>query len=234
MKFDVVLLSGGMATRMRPITETIPKAMIEIKGKPFIDYQLKLLSSKGINKVVICVGYLSHAIEAYVGNGSQYGMQVDYSYDGETLLGTGGAVKKALNLLNDPFFVLYGDSYLPINFKEIQDYYLHQDKPALMTVYKNSNAFDTSNVIFRNENLLHYSKKTKLIGMDYIDYGLGILRKELFSKYPDNHAFDLAEIYEDLSIQGKLAGFEVTERFFEIGSLQGLEDFNQYITRQHE
>ncbi|MBF0511044.1 MAG: nucleotidyltransferase family protein [Candidatus Omnitrophica bacterium] len=225
----VVILAGGLATRLRPMTETIPKAMLSLAEEPFIAHQLRLLKANGITHVVLCCGYLGEQIEEFVGDGKKFGLSVSYSYDGDKLLGTGGAIKKALPFLGDVFFVMYGDSYLPVNFKNVYDYFIHgQVCLGLMTVLNNKNAWDNSNIVFEANSIVVYDKKQQIKGMDYIDYGLGLLRKEAFnSVYGD--VFDLSVIYQDIIAQKKMAGYEVFERFYEIGSPAGLAETENYI-----
>jgi len=227
---SVVLLAGGVATRLRPITETIPKALLTVAGEPFIAHQLLLLQKNGIKKVVICSGYLSNQIEGFVGDGSRFGLSVTFSVDGEKLLGTGGAIKKALPLLGEEFFVLYGDSYLTVNFKHVYESFLTSSTSlGLMTVFKNLNAWDNSNIVFEGGQIVVYDKKNKIKGMDYIDYGLGILKKRAFDKMADRDVFDLSEIYQGIISKKLMCGYEAPERFYEIGSLSGLAETEQYI-----
>ena len=227
---SVVLLAGGVATRLRPITETIPKALLTVAEEPFIAHQLRLLSKNGIKKVVICSGYLSNQIENFVGDGSKFGLSITFSIDGERLLGTGGTIKKALPLLEEEFFVMYGDSYLTVNFKDIYDSFLpHTTSLGLMTVFKNHNAWDNSNIVFEGGHIVVYDKKNKIKGMDYIDYGLGILKKRAFDAMADKEVFDLSTIYQDIILKKLMCGYEVSERFYEIGSLSGLAETEKYI-----
>ena len=226
----VVLLSGGLATRMRDYTEKIPKAMIDIEGKPFIHWQLTLLRQQGVERVMLCVGYLGELIEAYVGDGNRYGLRLTYFYDGDRLMGTGGAIKKIEDFLPEAFFVLYGDSYLETPYKPVEDAFFKSDKQGLMTVYENRNLYDTSNVIFRDGRLVAYNKKDKSPDMRHIDYGLCILRKEVFSDFPAGEVFDLADVYEKLAKEEQLSGYEVFERFYEIGSYSGLEELTEKIS----
>lgn len=228
----VGILCGGLATRLRPITETVPKALIEIAGKPFISHQLEYLSSQGISNVVLCIGYLGEMIRNVVGNGSQWGLEVSYSFDGSRLLGTGGAIKKALPLLGGEFFVFYGDSYLPIEFNQIQEAFFLGKKLGLMTVLKNQNQWDTSNVFYENGILVEYNKANVRPEMQYIDYGLGILKASVFDKYSDQEMFDLSKVYNDLSLSGELQGHEIYERFYEIGSYQGIADTEEYLLKR--
>jgi N-acetyl-alpha-D-muramate 1-phosphate uridylyltransferase len=226
----VAILAGGLATRLRPITEKIPKALVEVAGKPFIYHQLEYLRKEGIKKIILCVGYLGEMIEKEVGDGSRFGLEISYSYDGDLPLGTGGAIKKALSLLGENFYVLYGDSFLPIHFKPVEDFYFMSKKPALMTIILNENKWDKSNVVCNEGIITEYNKKESHPQMKFIDYGLGILSKALFNSYKEEFFFDLADIYHQLSITGQLAGFEVSERFYEIGSRKGLEDTKLYLS----
>jgi NDP-sugar pyrophosphorylase family protein len=225
----VAILAGGLATRLRPITETIPKALVDVAGKPFIDRQLNYLRGQGIRRVVLCIGYLGEMIEAVVGNGARFGLEVTYSPDGPSLLGTGGALKKALPLLGDQFFVLYGDSFLPVEFNPVAQAYLASGLDALMTVLKNGDQWDKSNVLFSNGELLEYNKRAPRPDMAYIDYGLGVVSARVLDAYPAALPFDLADVYQALSMQGQLAGFEVHERFYEIGSHRGLKETEAYF-----
>jgi N-acetyl-alpha-D-muramate 1-phosphate uridylyltransferase len=227
---QVVILAGGLATRMKPITEKTPKAMLDIDGRPFIYHQLNLLKKKGINRVILCVGFLGEMIENYVGDGTKFQLNVKYSYDGEKLLGTGGAIKKALKYLEDSFFIMYGDSYLDVDYGEIEATFLKAPRKGLMTVYRNDGKWDTSNVVFRNNEIQIYSKKERTEGMNYIDYGLGILKKTALRDFGTGTVFDLAYVYEKLAKEKQLMGYEVFERFYEIGSKEGLKELQQKIS----
>lgn len=230
--FPVAILAGGLATRLRPITEKIPKALIEVAGRPFIFRQLDYLRGQSIARVVLCTGYLGEQIEAAVGDGHVFGLDVCYSPDGPTLLGTGGALKRALPSLGERFFVLYGDSFLPCNFHEVQQAFVSSDRPALMTVLRNDDRWDKSNVLFRGGQIVEYNKRAPRPEMEYIDYGLGILSAEVLGGYPAGRPFDLAEVYHQLSLAGKLAGHEVHERFYEIGSHEGLTEAGIYFSKK--
>ena len=229
MTMPVAILAGGLSTRLRPITETIPKALVDVAGKPFVMRQLEYVQQQGIARVVLCLGHLGKQVEAVVGDGSAFGLQVRYSWDGPRLLGTGGALRKALPLLGEHFFVYYGDAYLPIDFRAIERDFLASGKPALMTVLKNSDQWDKSNVLFVDGRVAEYNKQAPGPEMAYIDYGLGVLSASVFENVPLNQPFDLADIYHELSIRGLLAGREVFERFYEIGSHKGLDETIQYF-----
>jgi NDP-sugar pyrophosphorylase family protein len=217
----LALLAGGLATRLRPITMTVPKSMVAVAGEPFIAHQLRLLAGQGIKEIVLCVGFLGEQLQEFVGDGSCFGCHVEYSYDGDKLKGTGGAIKQALSKLGDHFFIMYGDSYLPTAFAPIYDRFLDSGLQGLMSVYKNGNQWDKSNVEYRDGQVIRYDKRTPTPDMQYIDYGLGIVRAEVCAEW-QAESFDLALVYESLVARGQLAGFEVKERFFEIGSHEGL------------
>ena len=227
--WPVAILAGGLAKRLRPITETIPKALVTVAGTPFLTHQLRLLHSAGLRRIVICAGYLGEMIEAEIGDGTQCNLKVEYSFDGPRLLGTGGALKRALPLLGPSFFVLYGDSYLPIDYLGVARAFASENKEGMMTVYRNQGRWDVSNVQFEAGQILRYDKKERTPDMHYIDYGLGLLRATAFASWPENKPFDLEEVYRRLLSKGQLSGYEVTERFYEIGSAQGLAELNHFL-----
>jgi len=214
-----IILAGGLATRLKPITNTIPKALVSVAGKPFIYHQLELLNDNNINHVVLCLGHLGEMVESEVGN-KYKNITIEYSYDGPVLLGTGGAIKKAISNVGDSFGVLYGDSYLPINYTDVIKYYNRCDKYGLMTVYANDNKYDVSNVLFKYNNILKYSKTDLVPEMKHIDYGFSIFNKLIFESMPD--LFDLSKTMIQLIEKNQLAGYEVYNRFYEIGSFAGL------------
>lgn len=226
----VAVLAGGLATRLRPITENIPKVLVPVAGKPFLAHQLELLRRQGITRVVLCVGYLGEMVQREFGDGAGHGVHVEYSFDGPALLGTGGALKRALPKLGDTFFVLYGDSYLPTPFAPIADCFERSGKLGLMTVFRNEGKFDTSNVVFENGEILVYDKVQRRPDMQFIDYGLSLFRAAAFEKYPADRAFDLAGVMRDLVAAKQLAGYEVPERFYEIGSHAGLEELDRLLS----
>ena len=228
--YPVVILVGGVATRLRPITEKMPKALVEVGGQPFIAHQLNLLKSRGIRSVVISAWYKGDMIREFVGDGSRFGMNVLYVFDGESPLGTGGAIRKALPLLDKPFFVLYGDSYLPCNYPKIQSYFDHHRQPGLMTVYRNEGKWDTSNVEMNHGQIVRYDKNNRTTRMEYIDYGLGLFTPKVFASLPEGQPADLAEIYQKLVANHKLLAYEVKQRFYEIGTFEGLNELDQLLT----
>lgn len=228
----VAILAGGLATRLRPITEKIPKALVAVAGRPFIGWQLEYLARQGIRRVVLCTGYLGGQIEAFVGNGKNFGLDVLYSPDGPVLLGTGGALKQALPMLGDCFFVLYGDSFLPVDFGAVEMSFVASGQPALMTVLRNENRWDKSNVLFCGGRLMEYNKYSPRPDMEYIDYGLGVLSASALQGYEVGKPFELADVYHALSLQGRLAGYEAHERFYEIGSHGGLKETEIYLSER--
>jgi NDP-sugar pyrophosphorylase family protein len=230
--WPVAILAGGLATRLRPTTEKIPKALIPVAGQPFLAHQLRILQSAGIRKVVLCVGYRGEMIEQEFGDGRNFGVELSYSFDGPELLGTGGALKKALSMLGQSFLVLYGDSYLPIDYAAPARAFVASGKLGLMTVFRNEGRWDTSNVWFQDGAIKCYSKKERIPKMQHIDYGLGILDAKALAPWPDGKAFDLADVYRDLIARNELAGYEVEHRFYEIGSPEGLAELDAMLRSQ--
>lgn len=228
----IAILAGGLATRLRPVTEKIPKALIEVAGKPFIEHQLEYLKNQGISSVVLCIGHLGEMIEELVGDGSRWGLNVSYSHDGSVLLGTGGALKLAVPKLGKQFFILYGDSYLPINFAQVQTAFINSGQLGLMTILKNQNRWDKSNVQYEGGHLVQYNKEELSSKMQYIDYGLAVLQAKVLDSYSTNRPFDLSKVYNRLSLEKQLAGYEVFERFYEIGSHQGISEAEIYLLQR--
>ncbi|MEK0450792.1 MAG: hypothetical protein RL088_3060 [Verrucomicrobiota bacterium] len=223
----VAILAGGLATRLRPITETIPKSLVSVAGEPFLSHQLRLLKTQGITRVVLCIGHLGSMIESEYGSGGAWGIDIAYSHDGPQLLGTGGALRRALPLLGDAFFVLYGDSYLPVDFRAVEAAWRASGQPALMTVFRNEGAWDTSNVEFSGGRIVRYDKTERTASMRHIDYGLSIFTRSVFEE--TDGAFDLAGLQRGLVERGKMAGFEATHRFYEVGSHAGLADLESFL-----
>lgn len=228
----VAILCGGLATRLRPLTERLPKSLVKVADRPFIFHQLELLKIQGVERVVLCAGHLGQQIQAAVGDGRRFGLAVDYSFDGERLLGTGGAIIRALPLLGERFFVLNGDSYLRCSYPRIQSSYEFCGRLGLMTVLRNENQWDRSNVIFQNGEVIEYDKKRHRVEMTHIDFGLCVLSRAVFPAAQEPAWLDLADVCRELAGRGQLAGFEVAERFYEIGSAAGLRDTESYLSQQ--
>jgi MurNAc alpha-1-phosphate uridylyltransferase len=228
---DAALLAGGLATRLGSLAQDTPKALLEVGGRPFIDWQLEQVAAQGVQRVVLCLGHLAQAIEGHVGDGSRYGLQVRYSYDGPKALGTGGALRQALPLLSDPFYVLYADSWLQAPWAAMHQAYSLGDCDAVMSVLRNRGQWDSSNVQFEGGWVKAYSKKSPGPDFDCIDYGLNLFSAGslgLLSK----DVFDLGELQGLLAARGRLRGVEATERFYEIGTPEGLAQTRAFLTRR--
>jgi NDP-sugar pyrophosphorylase family protein len=226
---SAAILAGGLATRLRPLTETIPKSLIDVNGEPFIAHQLRLLRENQIERVVLCVGHLGEKIQEIIGDGARFDLQVEYSFDGPKLIGTAGALKCALPLLLDDFLVLYGDSYLDFDYQAAWRSFQASNKLSLMTVFANEGRWENSNVEYDGVRIISYDKQNAHGHMRYVDYGLGIFKKEAFGCVPTSQPYDLAQLYQDMLKQNQLAAFEVKNRFYEIGSVSGLQETRQYL-----
>jgi NDP-sugar pyrophosphorylase family protein len=227
----VAILAGGLATRLRPITSQVPKLLVEVAGEPFFSHQLRLLRGAGLTRIVLCVGYLGEKIVERYGDGSAWGVQIEYSFDGPKLLGTGGALIHARALLGDAFYVLYGDSYLPIDYQAVGRAFLASNQPGLMTVFENRGMYDGSNVWYAGGSIKVYDKKNRIPEMHHIDYGLGVLRADVLRAWPSDEVVDLADVYSRLVARSELAGYEVKQRFYEIGSPEGLRELDARLRR---
>ncbi|MDD2714773.1 MAG: nucleotidyltransferase family protein [Candidatus Wallbacteria bacterium] len=232
MSLPVAILAGGLATRLRPLTGQMPKSLIEVAGLPFIVHQLKLLRQNGLTEAVLCLGYLGEQIQAEIGDGQRLGMRITCIFDGPELLGTGGALRRALPSLGNAFFMLYGDCYLECDYQAIEKAFHEKGKLGLMTVFKNMNQWDNSNIVFENGRIVSYNKINRVPEMKHIDYGVSVLQAATLSDYPAGKPFDLVTVYQDLLSQNQLAGFEVYERFYEIGSPAGLEETRRHISEK--
>jgi len=225
----VAVLAGGLATRLRPATETIPKALIDINGEPFVAHQFRLLRRAGVERVVMCTGHLGDRIEDFLGDGSRFGLAVSYSADGPNLRGTAGAVRNALPMLGDRFLVLYGDSYLPCDYRAVEKAFLNSGQPGLMTVFQNQNQWEISNVEFSDGKIAAYDKRTPTAAMHYVDYGLSAFEASVFSGTQER---DLSNVFERLIDGQQLAGLEVKQRFYEVGSWEGIRALKIYLSSQ--
>jgi N-acetyl-alpha-D-muramate 1-phosphate uridylyltransferase len=226
---SLALLAGGKGTRLGPLTDQLPKSLVDVNGEPFIAHQLRLVGRQGITRVVICAGHFGEQIRAEIGDGTQFGLDVSYSWDGESLLGTAGALARALPLLPEAFFVMYGDSYLLCDYAAVETAFRQARKRALMTVYRNDNKFDRSNVEFEGNTLITYDKREQTQRMRHIDYGLAVLTRDALAEVPANVPSDLEGVYQALLARGELAGYEVSQRFFEIGSVAGLDELRAHL-----
>lgn len=231
MSLPVAILAGGLATRLRPLTKSIPKVLLDVAGKPFAIRQIELLSQHGFREIVFCLGFLGEQVQEALGDGKQWDVKLNYVFDGAQPLGTGGALRKALPLLGESFVVLYGDSYLEVDYEAIVQAFEVSGKQGLMTVFHNAGRWDRSNVLFQKGSILRYDKQLASPEMQHIDYGMGVLQASAVRKYPVDTALDLAAIYQDLLAKDELAGFEVEQRFYEIGSPAGLEETREYFSK---
>jgi len=229
MSLPVAILAGGLATRLHPATERLPKSLVDVAGKPFAVHQIELLSRHGLTEIVFLVGHLGELVCKALGDGSRWGVRLRYIFDGPKPLGTGGAIRHALPELGDAFFVLYGDSYLLCDFGAIERSFVAGESKGLMTVCANEGRWDRSNVLFANGRIVSYDKERPTAEMRHIDYGLGAFRSGAFAGRHDGEAFDLAVVYQELLSTHSLTGVEVLERFYEIGSRAGLEETRRYL-----
>jgi NDP-sugar pyrophosphorylase family protein len=226
----IAVLAGGLAKRMRPLTERLPKALLEVAGEPFIAHQLRLFAREGIADVKLLVGHDREQIARFVGNGGRFGVKVEYVADGPMLLGTGGAVRHALDRLAPEFLVTYCDSWLDAPYAPVVEAFRASGQHALMCIYRNDNRWDASNVEFNNATIRRYSKRIRVPEMHHIDWGLGMLQASAVAAWPVAEPWDLAELYEELSNAGRLAGYEMRRRFYEIGSFDGLAETDRLLS----
>ena len=227
----VAILAGGLATRLGAVAAQKPKALVEVAGRPFVDHQLALLQRRGVRRVVLLVGHLGDEIERHVGDGRRFGLQARVLHDGPELLGTGGALRRAAALLGPLFFVLYGDSLADVDYAALLRA-LPEEAEGLMTVLRNEGRWDASNVVFEGGRLLRYDKRARVPEMRHVDYGVGLLRARALERLPAAGPSDLAELYTALAAEGRLRGFEVYQRFYEIGSPSGLAETRRHVEEQ--
>jgi NDP-sugar pyrophosphorylase family protein len=227
---QVVILAGGLGTRLGPVTAKMPKALVTVNGKPFLEHVFALLRRNGLRRILLLHGHHGRQLEDTFADGSRFGVELSYRHDGPRLLGTAGALRYALDLLEGECFVLYGDTYLDIDYGAVEQAFRASGKPALMTVLHNQGRWDTSNVIFREGKLIRYDKKQRVPEMDYIDYGLAALRRDVIEGLPEGHLGDLADLYARLVSEGRMAGYEVFRRFYEVGTPQGLAETERFLS----
>ena len=225
---QLVILCGGLATRLGELCKNIPKSMILVDGKPFLEYQIEYAKKFGITDIVLCVGHLSDYIENYFGDGHGFGISIRYSYDGDKLLGPIGALKKAASYLDDVFFSLYGDSYVFIDYKNMHDVFFKKNSLGMMSVFQNFDKIDSSNLLVSNQRVIKYNnKKTK--DMTFIDYGLSIFRKNALEFIPKNEFFSTNDFYSKLVEFDELLAYEVKKRFYHIGNPSALGEFKSFV-----
>lgn len=220
-----VVLAGGLGTRLRGLTGGLPKAMVDVNGRPFLDYQLELLHRHGVADVVFCIGHLGEKIQEHVGDGRRYGMRIDYSIESAKLLGTAGAVKQAEALLDDVFFLTYADAYLCMDYEGAWKAFGCLDRRAMMVVLHNRGLFERSNLVVAGGSVTVYDKVNDHPGMEYINFGVVLHRRDSLTLIPPDEPFSQEDWYQSLIVDGELAAFETQERFYEIGSPSGLAEF---------
>jgi len=225
----MVILAGGLGTRLKPLTDRIPKSLIPVDGRPFLEHQLELFNRSGIRDIILCVGHLGDPIKRYFGDGSRFGLDIQYSEERGLLLGTAGAIRNAEELLAEEFFLTYGDSYLLLDYQAVMDRFLNRDRLGLMVVYRNRDQLERSNVVIEGDFVKVYDKEGRTPGMQYINYGVSVLRKEAISLIPRDRPVSQEEFYRLLIEQKQLLAIETPQRFYEIGSLPGLEEFRRLV-----
>lgn len=225
---QIAILAGGLATRLGDLTRSLPKSLVQVQGRPFLEYQLEFLRRGRVKDIVLCVAHMGEQIEQYFGDGRKYGVNIKYSHE-DSLLGTAGALKKAEALLDDPFFSIYGDSFISLDFNRVISYFRSRSELALMTVYRNYNRYDSSNSEVKGDLVTRFSKKEKTVDMVYIEYGVNVFRKEVLGMIPEDEHFSLDDLFPRLIEQRELLAFRVNKRFYEIGSPQGLREFEQLV-----
>ena len=226
---QMLILAGGLGTRLRPLTEQLPKCMVQADGKPFLEHQLRLLAARGVRDIVLCLGYLGERVLEYFGDGHQFGVNLTYVWERGQLLGTAGAIRNAEAVLAPEFFVAYGDSYLLLEYRTIMKRFRESDVLAMMVVYRNEGRLGPSDVVMRDGYVTAYDKGTRLPGMVYVNQGLSVLRRRSLRLIPPGIPFSQEGFYQMLIRRRQLLAYETKQRFYEIGSLQGLEEFRRLV-----
>ena len=229
--YSIAVLCGGFGTRLYPVTKYLPKSLYPINGKPFIDYQLERLKSGGFNHIVLLVSNFGNEIREYVGDGERYGLNIEYSFDDAK--GTFPAIKKAFKFLDYNSFLTYGDSYLNADFEDIQKSYEKQNKPFLLTIYKNNDEeLHQNNIFYTNNEITLYSPYGYNGNKEYVDYGISIFNKNYLDKFDEICYTNTSDLYNYIITKNNLASYTVKEKFYEIGSLRGIQDFTKYVIRK--
>ena len=224
---QVIIIAGGLGTRLGQLTLNQPKSMIQILGKPFIEYQFDLLTKGSVTDVVLCLGYQGKQIADYCGDGRKFGVNLRYSFEDKPL-DTAGAIKLAEPLLEEYFFTLYGDSYVFIDFKDMLSSIRKGNKIGAMSVFQNQDRFDKSNTAVVDGGVTFYSKEQRA-NLKYIDYGVNLFRKEVLKLIPNGEPYSMGTLFNQLIGRQELLAYEVKKRFFEIGSVNGLTEFTEYV-----
>lgn len=229
---QIVIICGGLATRLGNLAKKTPKSMMDINGKPFIEHQIEMLKKQNIKNIVLCTGHLSEKIESYLGDGKNFGVDIKYSYDGGKRLGPMGAVKNAESILEKDFFIMYGDSYIFVDFNKVYDFYKENNELVCMVVYKNKNKYDKSNLIVENNRVIGH-KDLKVEGkIEYIDYGTSILNKKSLDFIPKDSFFSTEDFFKKMIKKNQLLAYEIKKRFYHIGNPKALEEFRNFVKNQ--
>jgi NDP-sugar pyrophosphorylase family protein len=226
---QAVILAGGKGTRLRPLTYRIPKPMVHISGKPFLQHQMEFIKSFCIYEVLLLVGYLGDHIVKYFGNGAEFGVDIDYAYE-KTPLGTGGALKNAESQLAGEFLLLNGDTLLPIDYGELIQYFRRHNRIGAIAVYSNSEKIAPNNIAIGKSNLVMTYNKKNSQGMTHIDAGVMVFKKEVVDLIPGDQICSLEEeIFHKLIRAKQLVAFSTNQRFYDIGSFKGLEGIKEIL-----
>jgi NDP-sugar pyrophosphorylase family protein len=229
---QAVILAGGLGTRLGRLTRTVPKPMVLVDGKPFVEYEIALLRANGVDDLVLCVGYLGEVIEEHLGDGRGFGVRIRYAYDGPELLGPAGALKRAAPLLQDSFFVTYGDAYLRADYRKIMSRLLESGALGLMTVYKNDDRHGKSDLVVKGGCVVRYDKNSRVRGMKWINFGVSALRKQALRAISPGGYCGEEEFYGELIGRRELLAYAVRRRFYEIGTPAALGEFERFISRR--
>jgi len=229
---QAVIIAGGQGTRLGALTREIPKPLVPVRGRPFLDHQLELLASQGIDRVVLCIGHLGEQIRDFVGDGSRWGLEAAYSEDGPVLLGTGGSLKKAAPLLEERFFMIWGDSYLLLNYGQVWQSFLASGSPGLMVVWRNQGRKEPSNVRLSGGKVASYDKWSPGPEYDCIDYGLSAFERSVLERIPTGEPYAIEQVFVDLAAAGELAAYVVDHPYYEIGSPAGLAELERFFVQQ--
>lgn len=227
---QAVILAGGLGTRLLPLTSTLPKSLVPVAGKPFIDWQLTRLRESGFDRVLLCIGHLGELVREHVGDGRRFELAVSYAADGPTQLGTAGALRHALSQLDSTFLLTYGDSYLPFDYAApLDDLNAHPAAFGTMSVFPNQDRWDRSNTRVEGERVVRYDKHAAEGECDYIDYGAMALRREAIAALSPSLVIGLDAVQSALASAGRLRAYIATERFYEIGTSSGLAELERHL-----
>ncbi len=225
-------MAGGLATRIRPLTNEIPKSLVSIEERPFLQYQIELLTCYGIKDIILCVSYMGKKIENCFGDGNKYNARIIYSYEKEKLLGTGGALKLAEKNLKENFFLIWGDSYVNLNYKEMHDFHLKNSDnfDVTIAIFYNIRNYDKSNIVYKSGKIKKYEKNST-DKMKYIDAGVMVINKKLLLRIPPGKVFQIENLFTKLAKEEKIKPFLIKKRYYEVGSLKGLNQFTKFVKR---